>query len=67
MGESQVAESPREDLMFRVARTPDPSWFWKSGGASIKNIGTVLSITGTAFADCAPALEFGCGGGPCCA
>lgn len=56
-------ELPGEDLRWRVAGHPDPGWFWKSGGMSIANIETMLSIVGTSFADYPRALEFGCGCG----
>jgi len=63
MHEVTVPELPGEDLRWRVAGHPDPGWFWKSGGLSIANISTMLSIVGTSFADYARALEFGCGCG----
>lgn len=63
MDEAKVPELPGEDLRWRVAGTPKPDWFWKSGGMSVANIGTMLSIIGTSFADYPRALEFGCGCG----
>lgn len=59
----QIPELPNPDLMFRVAGTPDPVWFWKSGGMSIENINTILSHIGKSFIDFPRALEFGCGCG----
>jgi SAM-dependent methyltransferase len=63
MDEALVPELPGEDLRFRVAGTTKIDWFWKSGGMSMANIGTMLSIIGTSFADYPRALEFGCGCG----
>lgn len=63
MDEAQVPELPGKDLRWRVAGHPDDVWFWKSGGESIRNIGTMLSIIGTSFTDYPRALEFGCGCG----
>jgi SAM-dependent methyltransferase len=63
MDEGMVPELPGDDLRLRVAGHPDPAWFWKSGGMSIANISTMLSIIGTSFADYRRALEFGCGCG----
>jgi len=63
MDETQVPELPGNDLRWRVAGHPDEVWFWKSGGMSIGNIGTMLSIIGKSFTDYPRALEFGCGCG----
>jgi SAM-dependent methyltransferase len=63
MNEVVVPELPGDDLRWRVAGHPDDVWFWKSGGMSVANIGTMLSIIGTSFADYPRALEFGCGCG----
>jgi len=61
--EEAVPELPGEDLRWRVAGTPKKDWFWKSGGMSVANINTMLSIIGTSFIDYPRALEFGCGCG----
>ena len=63
MDETTVPELPGKDLRWRVAGHPDEVWFWKSGGMSIANISTMLSIIGTSFTDYPRALEFGCGCG----
>lgn len=63
MDETQAPELPGKDLRWRVAGHPDEVWFWKSGGMSIANINTMLSIIGTSFTDYPRALEFGCGCG----
>jgi|OpeIllAssembly_1097287.scaffolds.fasta_scaffold158410_2 SAM-dependent methyltransferase len=63
MDETQVPELPGSDLRWRVAGHPDEVWFWNSGGMSIGNIGTMLSIIGKSFTDYPRALEFGCGCG----
>ena len=63
MDEANVPELPGKDLRWRVAGHPDEVWFWKSGGMSIANISTMLSIIGTSFTDYPRALEFGCGCG----
>ena len=63
MDEEAVPELPGEDLRWRVAGTPKKDWFWKSGGMSVANINTMLSIIGTSFIDYPRALEFGCGCG----
>jgi SAM-dependent methyltransferase len=61
--EEQIPELPSSDLMFRVAGTPDPVWFWKSGRMSIDGINGILSHIGKSFTDFPRALEFGCGCG----
>ncbi|MCC7218964.1 MAG: class I SAM-dependent methyltransferase [Burkholderiales bacterium] len=63
MADTDVPELPGSDLRWRVAGHPDDVWFWKSGGVSIANIGTMLSIAGKSFTDYSRALEFGCGCG----
>jgi len=63
MADPEVPELPGSDLRWRVAGHPDDVWFWKSGGVSIANIGTMLSIVGRSFTDYSRALEFGCGCG----
>ena len=63
MVDELIPELPGEDLRWRVAGTPKGDWFWKSGGMSIANISTMLSIIGKSFADYPRALEFGCGCG----
>ncbi|MCC6194230.1 MAG: class I SAM-dependent methyltransferase [Burkholderiales bacterium] len=63
MAEATVPELPGDDLRWRVAGTAKREWFWESGGMSVANIGTMLSIIGTSFADYPRALEFGCGCG----
>jgi ubiquinone/menaquinone biosynthesis C-methylase UbiE len=62
-GEVQIPELPSSDLMFRVAGTPDPVWFWKSGRMSIDGINGILSHIGKSFTDFPRSLEFGCGCG----
>ena len=61
--EHQIPELPNPDLMNRVAGTPDPVWFWKSGRMSIDGINGILSHIGKSFIDFPRALEFGCGCG----
>jgi SAM-dependent methyltransferase len=63
MAQPAIPELPGEDLRQRVAGHPDADWFWKSGAMSVANIGALLAIGGTSFADYARALEFGCGCG----
>jgi SAM-dependent methyltransferase len=63
IGPRPSTELPSPDLMFRVAGTPDPIWFRKSGRRSIENITAVLSLIGKTFTDFPRALEFGCGCG----
>ncbi|MEO8752589.1 MAG: class I SAM-dependent methyltransferase [Casimicrobiaceae bacterium] len=63
MDDAVIPELPGDDLRWRVAGTADAGWFWKSGGMSIENIGTMLSIIGKSFSDYPRALEFGCGCG----
>jgi SAM-dependent methyltransferase len=63
MAEGVIPELPDEALRWRVAGSTDTGWFWKSGGLSIANISTMLSIVGTSFANYPRALEFGCGCG----
>ncbi|MEO8754981.1 MAG: class I SAM-dependent methyltransferase [Casimicrobiaceae bacterium] len=63
MGDELIPELPGEDLRWRVAGTEKADWFWKSGGMSIANISSMLSIIGKSFADYPRALEFGCGCG----
>ncbi len=54
---------PSEDLMFRVAGSSDPEWFWKSGGMSIDCFNAALGVIGKKMSDFPRILEFGCGCG----
>jgi len=59
----QIPELPSDDLMFRVAGTSYPLWFWRSGKQSVDQISAVLSHVGKSFKDFPRALDFGCGCG----
>jgi len=63
LNEETVPQLPGPDLMFRVAGTPDPGWFWNSGRTSIEDINGLLSLVGKSFTDFPRALDFGCGCG----
>ncbi len=61
--DEHIPELPGDDLMFRVAGTSYPLWFWRSGRTSIDQINAVLSHIGKSFSDFPRALDFGCGCG----
>ncbi|MBK9114837.1 MAG: hypothetical protein IPM22_04125 [Betaproteobacteria bacterium] len=66
MADTDVPELPGSDLRWRVAGHPDDVWFWKSGGVSIANIGTMLSIAGKSFTDYSRAPGSAAAAAACC-
>jgi SAM-dependent methyltransferase len=54
---------PGDELVYRVAGVTDREWFYDSGQQSVRDLESVLAVTGRTLGSFSSILDFGCGCG----